>query len=388
MSRPGQVPLEVEELNPRMNTIESTGPRSGRWLLLLMALGCPGLAFAAHLIPLEPAQQQAFGIALAAPERATESLTRRFPAQVTVPNRQLRVVSAPQSGILTTLLVAEGERVDAGQVMAEMRSPELVEMQSRYLEAVARLALAETELRRDETLYQEGVIAERRFLETQSKQRELLTQVDQGRQLLGLAGLSPTVIDELGRSRRLSSTLPIQAPIAGVVLEQLVSTGQSVAAATPLYRVAQLKPLWLEIHVPVERVRGLQEGGKVILPGAGTEGRIIAFGRRVHAEDQGVLVRAEITAGTDRLRPGQFVEVQLADATQHTGWRVPAAAVVRNGGEAYLFVARTGGFEPLPVQVIAEEEKTAVVAGALERKDQIAVSGIIALKAAWLGTEQ
>jgi RND family efflux transporter MFP subunit len=371
-----------------MNTIETTIQRGGPWLLLLLLLGAPAVVSAAHLIPMDPAQQQAFGIALATPERATESLTRRFPAQVTVPNRQLRVVSAPQGGILTTLLVAEGERVDAGQVMAEMRSPELVEMQSRYLDAVTRLALAETELKRDASLYKEGVIAERRFLETQSKQRELLTQVDQGRQLLGLAGLSPTVIDELGRSRRLSSTLPIQAPIAGVVLEQLVSTGQSVAAATPLYRVAQLKPLWLEIHVPVERVRGLQEGGKVLLPGAGTEGRIIAFGRRVHVEDQGVLVRAEITEGTDRLRPGQFVEVQLADATQHNGWRVPAAAVVRNAGEAYVFVARTGGFEPLPVQVIAEEEKTAVVAGALQRQDQVAVSGVIALKAAWLGAEE
>ncbi len=223
---------------------------------------------------------------LTAPTSAGESLTRRYPAQVTVPNRQLRVVSAPQSGVLSVLLVAEGERVAANQVLAEMRSPDLVEAQSRFLEGVTRLALVETELKRDELLHREGVIAERRLLETQAKQRELLTQVDQGRQLLGLAGLSPTVIDELARTRELSSTLPILAPIAGVVLEQLVSTGQSVATATPLYRVAELKPLWLEIHVPVDRVGGLQPRvAGSYCPGLGTEGAIIDH--RAHGSRRG-----------------------------------------------------------------------------------------------------
>jgi hypothetical protein len=181
-----------------------------------------------------------------------------------------------------------------------------------------------------------------------------------------------------------------------VVLEQMVSTGQAVAAAAPLYRVAELQPLWVEVHVPVDRVDALKVGGRVLLPGIGTEGTIITIGRMVHEEDQGVLVRAEVTAGTERLRPSQFVEVQLTSAAEGTGWRVPAAAVVRNAGSAYLFVAREGGFAVLPVTVLAEEERSAVVAsipsgdpgGDLGPKDQVAVSGVVALKAAWLGAAQ
>ncbi len=356
-------------------------------VLTWLALVCvaEGSAIGADLIPLEAAQQKAFGIELAAPQTAGETLTRRYPAKVTVPNRQLRVVSAPQSGILSALLVAEGENVTAGQVLAEIRSPELVDTQSQYLESVTRLALADSELKRDEMLHREGVIAERRLLESRSKQRELTTQVEQRRQLLGLAGLSPQDIDTLTRTRALSSTLPVHAPIAGVVLEQMVSTGQAVAAATPLYRVAELKPLWIEVHVPVDRVEALTVGGRVLLPMIGTEGDIITIGRMVHEADQGVLVRAEVREQTDRLRPGQFVEVQLTRAADETGWRVPAAAVVRNAGAAYLFVAREGGFAALPVTVLAEEERSAVVAGGLGQKDRVAVSGVVALKAAWLG---
>ncbi|CRI64855.1 Efflux transporter, RND family, MFP subunit [Thiocapsa sp. KS1] len=355
-------------------------------LFLLLAMLAPGsTVYAASLIAVDADQQSAFGITLASPLPAAETLTRRYPAEVAVPNRQMRVVAAPQSGVLESLLVAEGERVEIGQVLAELRSPELVDAQSQYLESLTRLELIETELARDRTLFREGVIAERRLLESQSKQRELTTMVEQRLQLLELAGFGSEDIMTLARTRRLTSRLPVRAPIGGVVLEQMVSTGQSVATAAPLYRVAELNPLWLEIHVPVERIVGVQEGGRVLLPREDTAGTIVTIGRMVHGQDQGVLVRAEITEGTERLRPGQFVEVQLSAEAQGESWRVPLESVVRHAGNAYVFVNRDGGFEALPVRVLAEEEGSAVVAGGLSTADRLAVTGVVAVKAAWLG---
>lgn len=353
--------------------------------LLAAMLAQGGTVSAASLIAVDADQQRAFGISLTAPLPAAETLTRRYPAEVTVPNRQMRVVAAPQSGVLESLLVAEGERVEVGQVLAELRSPELVDAQSQYLESLTRLALIESELARDRNLFREGVIAERRLLESQSKQRELATMVEQRLQLLKLAGFGSEDIATLARTRRLTSQLPVRTPIGGVVLEQMVSTGQSVATASPLYRVAELNPLWLEIRVPVERITGLQEGGRVRLPREGISGTVITIGRMVHSQDQGVLVRAEISEGTARLRPGQYVEVQLSAAAEGESWRVPLETVVRHAGNAYVFVNRDGGFEALPVRVLAEEEGSAVVAGELTAADRLAVTGVVAVKAAWLG---
>ena len=240
-------------------------------LALLGAL--PGRATAADLIPVDPAQQKAFGIELAAPQPAGETLTRRYPAKVTVPNRQMRVVSAPQSGVLSALLVAEGEHVTAGQVLAEMQSPELVDTQSQYLEALTRLALAESELKRDEQLHREGVIAERRLLESRSKQRELATPVDQRRQLLGLAGLSEEAIDALTRTRASPAPCRCMPPSPGWCWSRWSSTGQAVAAAAPLFRVASLSPLWLEVHVPVDRAGGPEARGPGAAAGEDIRGR-------------------------------------------------------------------------------------------------------------------
>jgi membrane fusion protein, heavy metal efflux system len=171
----------------------------------------------------------------------------------------------------------------------------------------------------------------------------------------------------------------------------MVSTGQSLAAAEALDRVADLDPLWVEVHVPVDRLTGIEVGAPALLPAMGIEGRVVGIGRQVHGEDQGVLVRAEIDKGAERLRPGQFVEVQLTLAGAGDAgktWRVPSAAVIRNAGDAYVFAARGDGFAVLPVRVLAEEERDTVVAGELRIDDRVAVSGTVALKAAWLaGTE-
>jgi multidrug efflux pump subunit AcrA (membrane-fusion protein) len=344
------------------------------------------------LIPLNTEEQHAFGIEVAAPVPARASLSRRYPGQVAVPNRQLRVVAAPQAGVVETLLVAEGERVAPDQVLARLASPELVEAQSNYLEAVTRLELADSELQRERMLHSEGITAERRLIEAQSRQRELATLADQRRQRLVLAGLRPAAIDELAKSHRLSSTLAVRTPIGGVVLEQMVDTGQSVAASAPLYRIGELAPLWVEAHVPVDALAGVEAGGLVRLPELGVDGRIITVGRLVHPEDQGVLVRAEITDGADALRPGQFTVVQLstgaepgaADGAGSGSWRLPSAAVVRQAGATYCFLQVEGGFRAVPVTVVAEEDQSTVVRGPFTASDRVAVGGVAALKAAWL----
>lgn len=371
-----------------MPTTRSKRAWPGLALLLLLA---PLGGRAGDTIPMSAEQQQAFKIQWTAPQAATEQHSRRYPAAVVVPNPQLRVVAAPWSGVLERLRVAEGEVVSAGQILAELRSPALIEAQSAYLESLIRLELAERERDRDRTLQREGLIAERRSVESESKYREQSTLLDHKSQLLELAGLSAEDIATLTRTRRLTSVLPVRAPIGGVVLEQLVSTGQSVDGATALYRLGDLDPLWLEIHVPADQVTGLQIGARV-WPTAQPDlaGRLINIGQWVDERDQGVVVRAEIRDPTGQLRPGQFVEVQLATATatEAAGWRLPAAALVRQGVEVYVFVARPGGFEALPVTLIAREEQDAVVsAAALSAEDRVAITGVVALKAAWLGGE-
>jgi hypothetical protein len=105
----------------------------------------------------------------------------------------------------------------------------------------------------------------------------------------------------------------------------------------------------------------------------------------VHGVDQGVLVRAEIREGTEKLRPGQFVQVQLSVPTGQQSYRVAKSAVVYAQGKSWVFVEQPGGFEALAVEVTGEESEHVVLQTSLPPDARIVTRGSAAIKAAWLG---
>jgi len=348
--------------------------------VLLLASLAPA---AAELVFISPEQRTALGIRTEPLQASEEIRSARFPARVAVPSAQLQVVTTPQGGVVEVLLVAEGEEIHRGQPLARIQSPGYLELQSDYLEARARYLLAETNYRRDRQLSKDGIIAERRLLESRAAYQELSAAQARLRHMLELSGMDEQALSDLESQKTLSSSLSVHAPIDGVVLEQMVSAGKGVELADPLYRIARLKPLWLEIHVPLQQLGGLAVGQAVVVPELDVRGQVISVGRMVHGTDQGVLVRAEVSEGAERMRPGQFLQAQLAVAGDSSSFRVPGAAVLRSGGTSYVFLARDEGFLPVAVTVTSEEADYQVIQGDLQAGAPVAVSGTAAIKAAW-----
>jgi len=355
--------------------------------LFLALLLAAGSVPAGQLIEIAPEQRQALGIQTTEVEPVEQAWGAAFPAEVRVPNAQLMVVTAPQEGLITRLEVAEGEPVKKGQLLAVIQSPRLVEEQRLYLEALSRLGLARAALGRDKQLKAEGIIAERRFLETRAQYTQAKTEVEQRRQALHLAGMDEKAIRDLERRHRLSAQLEVRSPMEGVVLAQLATPGQRVEIASPIYRIGRLDPLWLEIRVPMERLGGIQLGTAIKVEKTNLQGRIVTIGSTVHGESQSVLVRAEIPNPGGKLRPGQFVEARLAQPSDRRVWRVPRQALLRANDGTWVLVKRDGGFEPLAVKISAEEPDALVIEGPLKTGDEVVTKGTAALKAAWLEGE-
>jgi cobalt-zinc-cadmium efflux system membrane fusion protein len=240
-------------------------------------------------------------------------------------------------------------------------------------------------MERDRELYKDGIIAERRLQTTQSAHEELAVTQAQRRQALKMAGLGDDSIRRLESNGAMSSGLTISAPIDGVVLEQMATAGQRVDASAPIYRIGRLKPLWLEIHAPLDILNFAKEGMRLIIPKYQVEGKIITILRSVNKNDQTVHLRAEITAGAEKLAPGQFVETELLAEASSKQFSVPKAAVVRSGQKSYLFVRTAQGFIAQPVTLVSEQAEHAVVTGNLSGKEKVAVTGTAAIKAAWSG---
>lgn len=359
------------------------------WLrtTLLFSLLTPAFAadLPAHSIAMTIAQQQRLGITVASPEAVTTAFGQELPAQVTVPPSQVRLVTAPQAGLLEQLHVAVGEEVVIGQVLAQLRSPALVALQRDFLQALSQQRLAASAHERDQTLFNEGIIAQRRQLETQSQYEEQTAMLEERKQALLLAGMSPEDIRLLESKRQLSPLLKLRAPATAIVLERGAEPGQRLEISDLIFRIANLDPLWLEIRAPVEFLQTLSIGAAVKVPAYGVEGRLIAIGHDVDPASQTVVVRAEINVGAGSVRPGQYVTASVAGMPGENRYQVPAAAVVRSGQHSIVYVQTGSGFDPRIVTVLGSQGGKTVIEVTLKSDERIAVTGLAAIKGASMG---
>lgn len=347
-------------------------------------LAAPGAAAPAG-VRIDAAQRAALGIETAVPQPAQAGDLQGLPARVVIPNHQLRMVTAPLAAMIEQVFVATEQQVRKGQRLMRLLSPGLADLQHTYLQAVTQFDLARDSLMRDESLIAAGVIPESRVVATRSRMNEVSADLAERLQALRLAGMNDAAIEQLRQGRAVGSVIELNAPMDGVVVEQLATVGQRVEAAAPLIKLARLDPLWIEIQVPVARLSGLDRGAPVRVPGADASGTVLSVGRSVAAESQTALVRAEITRGAVRLRPGQLVEANLQTRPGGGQWRVPNAALLRQGGRVFVFVRTDSGFRAQPVHIVGEGADSSLIAAPLTSADHIAVRGVASLKSALLG---
>jgi len=355
------------------------------YYLSVLCLVIPTVVFANEAVKFNEDEINNIGIEVAIIHQASQSATQALPAQVTIPNKSQRVVSAPQSGVIEVMLVAEGDTVTAGQALVELNSPQLLSSQNDYLQSLSRLIQAKKEMQRDKNLFDKGIIAERRYNESLSIYQQNKLDVTMYKKSLSLAGMDRKAIQKLDKTRKLNSHLIVSSPNDGVVMKQFSTAGQRLSAADPIYQIAQLSPLWLEIHVPLKLVKQIKIADPVLICDNKITGHVIAIGREVHAVDQGVLVRAEINQNTEELTPGEFVQACFIYQANTMQFEVPRSAIFRHEGQAAVFVQFEGGFISRNVEVINTAGKFVLVRGDLLPEQKIVVKGTATVKAAWLG---
>lgn len=307
------------------------------------------------------------------------------PAKVVVPANRERLISSTQPGLVVQLQANIGDNVEKGQILAQINSPELVALQREFLTAGSELDLSAQEYKRDKKLLAEGVIAERRWQETLTQHNGKSAQFDTIRQLLAMAGMSPAEIKTLAQTRKLSSLLNIRAPLGGVVLERSATLGARLDMQAPLYRIADLSELWLEINIPQERLAGLHIGDHVRIEDTAITAKISLLGQSVDRDNQTVLARAIIDSKQSGLRAGQNVNVRIMQNSEQAGFMVPNSAIAQYEGHHYIFVRNAGGFAVTEVKVTGKQDTESRIDASLSGNEQIAVKGAVALKANWLG---
>jgi multidrug efflux pump subunit AcrA (membrane-fusion protein) len=317
--------------------------------------------------------------------QSTNEGLRLAGSAVTPPNR-MEVVSTPAAGVVQALLVNSLDTVKAGQTIARIHSPELLQWQREYVQQFTQLDMITKKAERDESLLNDGIISAGRAQETRNLLQQARVAVQERAQMLKLAGLSEAAIARLHSPSGLTPVIDIRSTAGGSVLEWMVTPGQRVEAGAPLAKVARAGELWLELQASRAQGEHIAVGDVVKTKACTQSGKVIAIATQLSTSSQLVMVRASLPGADKCLKPGQYIEATISSKTPSvSGWSLPSTALVRNGSNEFVFVRNADGVQAVPVTVESRAIDQVIVQGALTAKQSIAIQGLASLKGLWLG---
>ena len=295
---------------------------------------------------------------------ATGSIARSVSVSGVVEPIRVVGVNSQLAGALLGVHVEEGDQVRRGAVLARLDDREL---RAQLLAAEANFQVAEAAYERAQQLRDRQVITLPEFERERTAYASAAAQLDQLRARVGYA--------------------TVNAPIAGVVVEKSVETGDVVGVNARLVTLADVSTMVTRVGVSELDVVELRPGDETTIqldafPGRTLSGRI----RRVFpaGDPQTRLVPVEVTLGPDAARlarPGFLARVTFALGARENVLLVPASAIVAGtGGGAGVFVVTDGVATRRIVETgLTSQGQVEIVAG-LEAGETIVVAGANALR--------
>ena len=344
--------------------------------IVFLLFGLSTAAAQAADVVLAPTQMQRLGVREALPVEAKSALATPWSARVVASPDAEWVATAPAGGVVVRVPVAEGQQVAAGAVLAELRSADLPDMGASLAQARTAAELARGNRERDRALHAEGLIAERRVRESEAAAAQADAALAAAQSRLRLMGVSAADAS--------AGRIQVRAAAAATVLERMALPGQRINEADPLLRLADANRLMLELNLPVAQAASVREGDLIELDGSAGRARVTQIGWGASDATQTVRIRAELPPSKNGLRPGQWVKVRRS-ATATAAWSLPAGALLHHDGRSWVFMRTAQGFRAVEVEVLSQDSAQATVSGALDAKSPVAVSGVAAIKAVWLG---
>ena len=184
--------------------------------VLAAALMTMNITRAADLIRISEQQLRNAGVEFASISAAQENGDGvRLAGSAVYPPSRIETVSAPAAGVVQSLQVSSMDQLRAGSVVLRLHSAELLEWQREYVHLSTQLELATKKAARDESLFNEGIIAASRLQETRNQFAQARVGVQSHAQMLKLAGMSDAAIAALASQHALSPIVDIRTRISG-----------------------------------------------------------------------------------------------------------------------------------------------------------------------------
>lgn len=296
---------------------------------------------------------------------------------------QMARVLTPVAGQVTDLRVRVGDSVKQGDLLFSLRSREVAQLMTEYVETRRDVDLADKTLAMTKDLFDHQAASRISLQQAESEVAKSNARLARAAESLRVFGLEPPG----DRGAPLNAPIEVRSPIAGNVTERSVTAGQFIQPESgPLLTIADLSTVWVLAEVFERDIRFVRPGirGDVTTtsyPDQKFTARVVRLHDSVDPETRTVKVRFLVNNPQQKLKPEMFASVSLFLADSEPTIAVPASAVVTEGGSSFVYVlSGPDRLERRTVELATESGDSVRVKAGLKAGERIVTRGTLLVR--------
>jgi cobalt-zinc-cadmium efflux system membrane fusion protein len=289
-------------------------------------------------------QEQMAHVQVLTVQPATLPRTLRLTGAVAYNSFRTTPVITQVSGPVSRVVVVPGQKVQKGDPMLYVASPDYSQLRTNYLKAKDAYALAQKAYARARDLYEHKAIAEQILEQTESAEVQAGGDLASTQAALKVMGITDP--DALVKAPP-SFEVPVRAPISGEVVEQDVSAGQLIQpGATQCFMISDIGSVWVLVNVYQKDLPNVRVGDTVAIQ---TDtypevfhGRISYVAPSLDPNTRTMQARIETNNPGEKLKKDMYVVATVNAGTIPNAIALPDAAVLRDSENQPFVYAAAG----------------------------------------------
>jgi membrane fusion protein, heavy metal efflux system len=288
-------------------------------------------------------------------------------------------------GPVSRILVVPGQHVREGEPMLEVASPDYSQLLATYLKARDTFRVAEKNYARAQDLYQHNAIAERDLLQAESDHDQAQADLNASEEAMKILGIKNP--DDLAKAPSTSAEIPVIAPIAGEVVERLVSPGQVMQAGqTQAFTISDMSTVWVLANVYQNDLAYVKIGDNVVVQTDAYpdsfHGHISYISAALDPNTRTLQARIVVDNPGEKLKRDMYCTVTVTAGAIQNAIAVPDASVLRDDeNQPFVYVENNANqFGRRTVEIGESQNGQTQILGGLSAGEKVVGDGSLFLQ--------
>jgi len=271
-----------------------------------------------------------------------------------VPPQSEAAITSVIGANVVSIQVIEGDKVNNGQVVATLSHPNIIKMQTDYLNAYSNSNFLKKNYERQQKLYDAGVGSGANFQKAAAEYEASKAIANGMAAQLQLLNINTASV----RNGTIAQSVTLRSPIEGFVQKVKVKIGQYVEPQTELFEIVNTHHVHADLMVFEKDVYKVKKGQKVIFNVQSIEdeeltAEIYSVGKTFEDNPKALHLHAEIENKKGNLIPGMYIQGKIQVVNTET-MALPDSAIIKEGDRFYVFSVENenGDWSFKPIEVI------------------------------------